>query len=397
MMNYILDETLLPQVWLTWLSKDGRIWMGKDGQRKNNPEPWMAYSNESDINAYKNNGKYTFGCTYRTMRNDKLWISSGSHLMYVYAKYHEDIDRLEIAAVKYDTTRGNYEHEWSYAGDRFFIGKDKSIISSDGTPCTSFYARPGYHVREAKNMLQIILRLNYNDHIIEEFKKFIGSNYFSIGNGTVVDITYAWHIEKWYMSKQKTRSTGKAQQLTDMLVSMPLSDINNLSNIYGAIDMSDKYGYSVIVKNILYFERINDEWSVLRALIRSNDGYFEEGWRVYLGDDGTNRIVGKSINEWIPSASPVKQYSGMKYYFANPDEAIEKCNRIKYIMPMFNNGVGCEINKLINVLKFPELEQLYKLGYDKTAMAFADSNKVKANFKERYGYYNEKEIIFCVK
>ena len=47
MKNYKLDTTLLPEVWVTWMSKDGRIWMSNKGKRQYRHEPWMDYVRES--------------------------------------------------------------------------------------------------------------------------------------------------------------------------------------------------------------------------------------------------------------------------------------------------------------------------------------------------------------
>lgn len=392
MRNYKLDATLLPEVWLTWTSKDGRIWANKNGKRQNHPEPWMFYDSESDLRRRPSLGcgRTPFGNTWATQNSSAIWVNSGSQLNYAYAKYHKDIDRLEIAAVKYDTTRGEYKHEWSFDGDRFFIGKDKSVINQDGIVCTDrFQIRQYYTVRRAKDMIKLILRLSNNQSFVEEFKKFIGHDYFTIGNGTSTRIEYAWHISRWYETVQKTRSKGKAQQLTDKLVSMPLSEINDLSYKYPSITTPGRF--SRTIKNVVYFERVNDEWSVLRALMRDEDNMLHETWRVYLSDDGTNRIVSKSGDDWVPSKQP-SSYSSM-YYLANVNEAKEKCNRIKYILPLFEeNLVYYDINRMITILRFPEIEQLYKMGFTKLADNIARSSTPKATLKDSFGgYYNEKE------
>ena len=391
MKNYKLDETLLPQVWLTWMSKDGRIWMDRYGKRQNVPESWMKYGGEADITAYRrtNDGTYPFGCRWQTRKNPKLWVAAGANLMYAYAKYHKDIDRLEIAVVKYDTTRGSHKHEWSFAGDRFFIGRDKSVVNLNNDRFIVYNVRPRCIVSDVKDMLGAILRMNANDNFVNEFKKFIGRDYFTIGNGTSVNIQYEYQLRQWYMSKQKVRTNGKAQKLTDELVTMPLGSLDGLGYKYPTKIGADRYDRDI--KNIIYFERVNDEWSVLRALLRNDNNEFDERWRVYLGDDGTNRIVSKSDGDWIPSSQPDRYYYGSRYYLANPYEAEEKCNRIKYILPLFHVAHD-NISSLINILRFPTIEQLYKMGYKDIAMKIAVSNTPKAEIKNTFGgYYKEKE------
>lgn len=392
MKNYKLDATLLPEIWLTWYSKNGRIWANKNGKRQNHPEYWMYYDNENSMSKrYSGTSRVPYGCNYSTKNSDKLWINAGSQLYYAYAKYHKDIDRLELAVVKYDTTRGEHKHEWSFAGDRFFVGRDKSIININGEPCDVFNVKPRWYVSCGNDMIKHILRLPANDHFLQEFKNFIGREYFTIGNGTSVTIKYSWHISKWYQSKQKVRTKGKAQELTDKLVVMPLGEIKGLSYQYRPKLTGDSYGREDVIKDIIYFERINDKWSVLRALVRDQNDELEEAWRVYLNDDGTNRIVAKSDDDWVPSSQPLSWYARAKYYFANPDEAEEKCNRIKYILPLFQEDEYDFVDKLITTLRFPEIEQLYKMGHKQIANRIADSSTPKAQIKEIFGgYYNDK-------
>ena len=393
MKNYALDTKLLPKVWITWNSSNGRIWMNDKGERKNHPEDWMDYVNENSLcKRWSDNDKLPFGSSWATRNNDKLWVAAGSQLHYAYAKYHKDIDRLELAAVKYDTTRSDGKHGWSFAGDRLFIGRDKSVINQNGLKTNGPFQikRRGYEVSTIY-ALRAILRLTLNTHFVDEFKKMLGCNYFLIGNGTPVSVSEAWHFMKWYTSVQKTRSSGKSQKIVDELVKLPLGNIDNLAYIYTPKFMREnRYRGDEYANNIIYCERVNDEWSVLRGLIRNDNNEFDEAWRVYLNDDGTNRIMSKSNDEWVSSAQPRDWDFNHQYYFANPQEAIEKCSRIKYIMPVFEDTDS--LRSLITILRFPIIEQLYKLGYQGMALRIAQSSTPKAEIKNIFGdYYNEKE------
>jgi hypothetical protein len=140
----------------------------------------------------------------------------------------------------------------------------------------------------------------------------------------------------------------------------------------------------------VYFERVNEDWSVLRGLIREKNGDFTEAWRMYIGDDGTSRLASNSNGEWVPSSQQRGWHFNNQYYFANPNEAIEKCNRIKYISPMIDKGFN--ISALITTLRFPTIEQLYKMGYTSMALSIANSCTPKAHITELFGgYYNDKE------
>ena len=145
----------------------------------------------------------------------------------------------------------------------------------------------------------------------------------------------------------------------------------------------------------MFFERVNNEWSVLRMIDRMHDGNIYETERMYINDNGTNRIVSPNNNTtWIPS----KQTIDYSYYnFVNKNEAMEKCNRLKYIIPLFDDEMYIKDN-LMKALQFPEIEQMIKLGCKNVAMKLAHSSTTKADMKHIFGgYYNEKETTLLRK
>ena len=389
MKNYKLDTSLLPEVWLTWENKSGKIYMnGNTGKRQTNPENWMRTMPRA-WNA-PDDGKLDCGCGWYTQYLPHIWVKSGSNLIYAYAKYHEDIERLEVAAVKYDTTRGEYAHEWKFAGRRFFIGKDKSCILDDGSKYVNGYKSLYQHhsAYNTRYMLRLLVGLHCNDHFTEEFKKFIGTNSFTIGNGTSIDIKNPWHIGKWYETVQKTRGKGKQQKLTDKLTAIPLRDANEFIHQYPA--KPGPYAYTAL-KDIMYCEKVDDEWCVLRSFKRLDDDSLTEDWRIYINNDGSTRIVSPTPNGWVPSTKPLKRSCNYAY-IANKDEAQVICPRIKYILSAANLKEEYEeIDFLVAALRFPEIEQMCKLGWGKTAKSLSRSHTIKADLKDTFGgYYNEK-------
>ena len=398
MRKYALDTTMLPQVWVTWATtKDGqfngRYWLNcQTGKKENVPEPWMYYDGECSIGRYRE--PYSCGVSWNTVKNDKIWVPSNSRLYYVYAKYHKDIDRLEVAAVKMDTSRKEITRTWEYAGDRFFIAKDKSIINQNGVPqVRSMFAYKNHTAYCGKDLLSMLLRMNHNDHIISEFKKFIGGDYFTIGNGSSQKIEYRWHISRWYETVQKTRSAGKQQKLADELVKMPLTDASGFATKYQPIpNNEDSYWRSYDIDGIVYFERLVDGWCVLRSFIRNKDGSLREEWRMYINDDGRNRIISESNGDWVPS-NQVRNNWRNHSYIVNKDDAMANCNRIKYILAADDKvEMTKEVDFLVTALRFPEIEQLIKLGHRKAAHDIAFCSTPKAYIKEKFGgYFNDKE------
>ena len=399
MRNYALDTKLLPKVWLTWEStKDGRFnkrfWLNaQTGKKKTTPEPWMLYDEEKDINIWYNDKdeRIICGCYWKTERNNQIWVKSGSSLKYAYAKYHPDIDRLEVAAVELDTTRQEVPHSWRYIRGRYYIGRDKSIVDQNGNSRSSYPLYQFHTAWSGKELIGMLIRLHTSHSFLSEFKKFIGESYFTIGNGSTINIEYPYHMQQWYMTVQKTRSKGKQQKLTDELTALPLSDTTGFSEKYPVKTHGDGR-YPTRMTGIIYFEQINEQLSVLRAFTRNSLDQLHESWRMYLDDKNLSRIVSKSDDGWVPSKQ-IKCGWGNYSYIANIDEAIEKCPRIKYVLGSIKNiDETQKVDFLVTSLRFPELEQLAKFGYGEKCLFITGSNYPKADLKYMFGdYYNEKE------
>lgn len=390
MRNYKLDASLLPEVWLTWRNKDGAVYMnGKNGKRQQKPEKWMgAYMGHTE------QPKIYCGCDWTTEKLPRIWVNSGTQLAYAYAKYHADIERIEFAVVMYDTSRGEYAHEWKFAGERFFVGKDKSCLLSDGSVYIDGYKKvfTYHHEWNLQYVLRLIVRQHFNENFINEFKKFIGEEHFLIGDGSTVQIDRIWHITKWYESVQKARGKGKQQKLTDELTSIQLRDLYLSNDKYPIKESLESRWCNM--KNVAYCEKVNDNWSVLRMFERSKNSPLKESWRVYIGKDGTTRVVSKNANnDWIPSRHMAYKWDRGYFYMANKDEALVICPRIKYILSAAKfKDDHREVDALITALRFPEIEQMCKLGYINSAKNIAQSNTPKADLKDLFGgYYNDKE------
>ena len=367
-----IDTNLLPNVWLTWETTKGKFYLNCNTGKKQSDAP--------DFLADK------------TKRYDpkNVCINSGSRPRYAYVKYHKDIERLELAEVTIDTTRKEEIKQWRYSGNKYFMGKDKSVVDENGNAVTSgFYLSQYHNANNFAYFLGMLYRIGYYQNV-DEFKKFLGSDTYTVGSGRVVEVRCCWHIQEWYKTKQKVRGPGKQQKLTDKLTAMSVSDVTGLSQKYPPTrDTNGRYFTSI--NGIIYFERLEDGWSVLRVFRRSSgDTSVEEMERMYLHDDGTNRIVAPTKNGWVPSRVCD---TWTAYRVVNEEEAMEKCKRLKYILPLLK---GVSANKvkiaLMNILRFPELEQMISLGYSVAAHGVAKTDTPKAELTHMFGeYYNEKE------
>ena len=377
-----IDASLMAEIWLKWELKKGPMYFNcATGQKQENSEPWMRDRSKYDKNTHR-------------------LFNSGANIVFAYIKYHEDIECLEVAAVRMDSTRKPEPREWKYES-KYFIKKDKTIYDENGVEQDKngrFYVDKYHTAYRFSNYINIITRLHNNEKAIDEFKKFVGNNFYTIGNGRTIDIKWMWHIQDWYNKQtNKVRGAGKQQKLTDMLVELPHSDVSGLSERYPIKVIKDPhYSYrDIVITNIMYFERLIDGWSVIRMFNRNQYiNTCHEIERMYLHDDGTNRIVCCNNGVWMPSKIHSSSYSTY-YNFVNKDEAMEKCNRLKYIIPLFDKDENADKrirDYIITTLYFPEVEQLMKLGYGTMAKYVATSNTPRAEMRNTFGgYYNEKE------
>ena len=137
MRNYALDTKMLPQVWVTWASTKSkdfhqRYWLNcQTGKKKTTPEKWMLYDSEGDMNRRWGSND-TRVCVGNYWKTNQIWAKNGATVRFTYAKYHQDIDRLEVAVVEMPTTRAEEPHAWKFVGNRFYIARDKTILLQDG-------------------------------------------------------------------------------------------------------------------------------------------------------------------------------------------------------------------------------------------------------------------------
>lgn len=380
-----IDISILPKAWLTWNTTKATFWVECATNKKSNERPDIIFN---------------------WSNKDNVLHNSGSNPVYAYLKYHDDIEMLEFAAATFDTRRTADSHEWKYAGDKFFIDKKKNVFYADGKPYDSnkYNTLYQYHYSyDVNNLLRLLGRLSWHPNALKEIHKFLGHTSFTIRSGRVVEVTAPWYIQEWYARKQYDHSpnAGKGKQtlLVDKLTAIPLSDKDEICKKYPtkSLQYPNPYRPSVFyTKNIdglVYFERVDDEWSVLRIFKRDhNNEYRREVERFYISDKGINRVctpVGSSGN-WCTSKH-YKEYSSY-YYLANADEAMQKCKRLKYILPIIREKNHDIKAPLLAVLKFPEIEQLIKMGYENTAYDLIASNYPKADMKDMFGdAYLEKE------
>lgn len=397
MFDYKIDTKMLPNVYITWASTKGgafdkRYWLNcKTGEKKDTPEKWMYYPDESAITSTGWRVENRIGISYITERNHNIWVKSGSSVKYAYVKYHKDIDMLEVAAVGIDTTRKPEIHEWKYLGNRFFIDRNKKVVNQNGNVPNRYDLHSTCYAWDVPNMLSALSRLNTRDEFINEFKKFIGADYFTIGNGRCIKIEYLWHIQEWYKTVQKARGKGKEQALVDTLTSIVLSDASDFGTKY-PIAKFHNGRYEQTINGVTYFEKVNDDWNVLRIFDRADVDKLDETYRIYINKSGRLRCASYGPTGWITSNIPAFRW-GHYSRLVNKDEAFKVCPLIKYAAESLKDrGEERIVDDLITALRYPEIEQISKLGCNRVVDSMLSDSYPKARLKEWFGnYYNEKE------
>lgn len=385
------DQSLLPNVWLTWETRtQGRLFLNcKTGKQQNHSEPWMPYK------AYYLN--------YDQLKKHEVVVNSGSAVRFAYSKYHEDVKLLELAVVEMNTNRTGGAREWKFAegGNRYFITTNKeiysetgSLLTDDGRYINRFFAYTSHYSYRFKDFLGYLERVHTSPNFNEEFKKFIGSNMYISKNGKAVEIKYSYHIQDWYMTSHTKKATGKTQQLLDKLSTMPSRDLQHICKTHGALQENTNSNYYKCrnVKDIIVFEQLDDEWSVLRYCYRDADDNNVESYRVFVNENGDCKCAKlNTAYEWVP-AQTQNGYWGVSYgRIINLDEATEKSKRLSYILPILTQmSESKQLTTLVLVLKHPELEKLFKMGCVTLATNLMNDNHVNANIKHYFGEPNKK-------
>jgi hypothetical protein len=335
--------------------------------------------------------------SWSNMRDDKICVNSGATVKYAYCKYHSDAELLELAVVEMSSRRKDGARFWEYAeeGERYFLDKNKNVYTSAGEiqlERSTFNAYKYHSAYGFYSYLGLLDRCRYNDLFLNEFRKYLGNNIAIVGNGRVLQLKYIYELQQWYKTKGYRKSTGKVQKLLDEVTSLPHKDLTNVCKEYPATEyVDDGYWGRTSLRDVIYFEHLNDTWSVLRYCYRQPDDACIESYRVYVSENGDCKMAKKNdINEWTPAQN---MYDGWRRSYGrivNFDEMSE-CKRLSYIIPILSKfKPHKQLQYLVSIVKFPQIEKLAKMGYDELVKELLMDNTVNANIKARFGDINKK-------
>lgn len=381
-MKYEIDKSYLPKVVIVLDNKSGKRFL--DCETGIISDEYIGYG-EIESRYYKPRVVHSRDVS-------TVFAVRGSSLKKMYVKYHDENDTLELGVLKFNTNK-NGEHDWTFDGDNLFLNKSKEftnengdvILSKNSSSCNAVVA--GNWCRKSIDFIRVCSRYNYyiTPYIIEELKKFLGDS-FVIGNGSVVEVKYLHSLEKWISTSQRQVGKGKQSKLLDELLSHELSEVN--TSILNYVNYNDA----------VFYEKINKDWSVLRNFnIRSIREHHEfkknivENRRIYISKNEL-RPAGFSKGEWVLCNSNAFD-CWRQQYFMNPKDAIENCDRIRYVASVFENfdgRIGFNLLSLYNIMRFPHLEQIAKMGSKEFVKSISRSKTVNADLKRAFWNYNPK-------
>jgi hypothetical protein len=373
------DQSLLPEAWLFWdTAREGRVYLNCHTGQKHKKLPEDA----------------SLRLTWTSMKNNTICTYSGADLRYAYCKYHSKEQLLELSVVEMSTRRTDGPRKWEYAKDseRYFLDISKNIYDKNGRKEDNrFYGYTWHEPWGFHNYISMLDRLNYNDNFFSEFKKLIGMDSVVVGNGRCLKFEYLHQIKEWYLSKRAGKTNGKAQKLLDEVTSLPHSDVSDICKRYPVKEYKPVgYSWARRIANVVYFERLNDTWSVLRWCDRKvNDESFES-YRVYISEKGDCKMAKiNDLKEWVPAQNKRDTWYSAATIVNFDDMA--KCKRLSYIMPMLKEiDETKQLPHIVSIIRFPEVEKLYKMGYKDFAETLLSDYTVNANIKNTFGKVNKK-------
>lgn len=367
--TYTVDQSKLPQVWVTWASTKNkkfnkRYWLHcQSGTRKDTPEDWMFYEDEPVRKRYGTLGY----CGARGQSCPSIWVDSGTKLTTTYIKWHDDIQKLEIAAVNIDASRKAEPRQWEYVGERLFVGKDKVFSYANCTHLDSTQIYKDHTASTPIDAMRYLRRLDLCLNWRDEVVKLTGETFTTIG-GYKNDINSFYALEYWLTHRVKTFKASPKQTLIDELSAIELPSIETGS-----------YGSGV------HYSKVNENWSCLRLL----DWHGKESKRIYFDEGKKVHAAVKVDDKWCDSMYPKYSYGRL----INRTDACSQSGRAKHILEAIDESDNSP-HILMLALRFPEIEQAMKLG----VRMRTNLNTPFKDLEDRFGgYYNHKATNFLRK
>lgn len=367
------------------------VWM------RNNPEPVDELCPELVQYWRKSDGTYVTWSSRTKQREEMIhgfspWgrqCDTHSHSLSVmrdywgfYVRYIEELNALEIARVYRKGGRGvdGDTRRWHYNSpyDRYVIFRDDPTAYG-----------PRYAYRDGKyysKCLDAMIRKANHDvcDVVshEEFKKWSRGIELThrYGGGALI---WPFEYAEWIRKNLVRRNVSERADRYDNVDLGPLPDIR----------MNSPVDYRESEKRIVYYERIDDNLSVLRRIRPYRYNYAasnyiydpQEDLRIFITEAGHPTSMVPDCGGW-QIVSNLGYRGGKSMVWYNSDAAME-CKPLKYIMPILPETQSAA--NILTILRHPIIEQLSKAGYPGLAKELACDNQVAANLKKYFSVEKE--------
>lgn len=327
---------------------------------------------------------------------------NGPDLRVMYLEYQSDRDVLEINLCHYSARKKDNDNPWNK--HTFLITSKKEIYYYDdkekqlvlfGTRTSIADDVPDIFYPNSYNNAVGLLRLIMNWGTMEyksnipEIAAFLKDKNV-LNNGAILNPESTWSLEKWFSSAslKKSKAADKMSEITS--IELPSVDTKSIP--------PRKFEDFGELGNFCFYQKVNSDLGVLRFFVRnvkhiSHGCHFcenteaEESFRCYFAYKKKMLkccVFYSKENRWIiKSLSTIDTWGSSSCCFvANPDEMAEM-PKIGYISKILSAPKIYSPLAIINLLRYPELEQLWKMGYSDCAFIIAKEKKCQSNLKTR--------------
>ena len=310
----------------------------------------------------------------------------------IYVKYISELNVLELASVRLEGNRGvdGVPKDWEYGA--WFLGLRRVFIVKGSTTCYDEkgigYATSKKYVNESvTDLLHNMTSTMSCKKAGQEILAFMGTLSKDMQEKFKNNHYYVpYYVMRWYETEFMER---KASSRTAFLLDYELSEDVKIQQVGD-------------VSNYLVFEKLDDQYAVIRMFSINRIGHydsaihdyvtteikFEERIRCFISAKGKPTTVHKySDRDWELNSS-VWYIQNYKTILVNPEE-FSTWTPLKYIMPVLENPT---LTQIIQMLRHPVVEQIAKAGCPKVAKRISRGNEIANNLKQLYGVEKEKKL-----
>lgn len=407
----VVDSSLLPDAWVMWTGKRNKETYRKyyhlsTGSLSEDLLDWINYNSNDEPLGWcrhgdKTDSKQGYGLSQANISN-KLLLKAGSDSNYIYFKYDDELEVIEVSIVNIDTKR--YDRKLSQEQnvrnwgrnkdfDTFFMVRgSKEKYDENGKIKTTFRA-PGYqyHGTSFHSYIKQFRRIHSLLRCAKEFERFAAGTLYG-ACGRALNPMYVYHLEDWFNRDTIKRSKGAVGKKIDELCGKITKDLSGLNDLNTGDCDSKTYYYSSS-NDIIYIDLSADkEWAVLRYLVRRNNGDLDESYRVFIHNNGKIMMARKNgPDSWTHSSNITRGCGGGRGKIINYEE-MKNHRRLSYIADIVAWAKESEkLQRIISLIKFPIIEQLYKSGYETLSRLLLNDSNTLACINKVFGSVNLKE------